>query len=409
MFLSNVHYNDIYSSSSFEGGICLKGAIRLRTDVKQPYWLVEWPEKGKVYKISRYLGEAEVMYRAHNDKKRDLGYQKACKLLALMQGDFERKIFRIDKYLGKQLTDTIPYLEQWLKDREPTLTPGGYEKYNIAVYKHLIPFFEKHPLMLHEIKYDTLIQLLNWIPGQGKNKKNVIDTLKTCLRYAWKAERIVSLPPFPEKDLYDITDNPPEWLPYDRFMNVINHIPDIHRPFFMWLYLHLRRPGEAMALLKTDYNPDADTFTIHRGVSAHKVIDRTKTGDVHEIPCHSEFKSYMAKMPKTFSPYFFTHPESNSDGQRYTGAYYRSIWNAACLAVGEKIDVYRGTKTSRASQLVNQGNLSLSDLQIAGDWSSFESVKSYARANMVKKRAIMETKIIPFPKLGEATGKNDKF
>ena len=50
----------------------------------------------------------------------------------------------------------------------------------------------------------------------------------------------------------------------------------------------------------------------------------------------------------------------------------------------------------------------MSDLQIAGDWSSFESVKSYARANMIKKRSVMETKIIPFQKYGEATGKIDR-
>lgn len=59
-----------------------------------------------------------------------------------MQGDEERGIFRIEKYIGEHLTDIIPYLEQWLEDRHPNLTPGGYTKYRTAVRKYLIPFFK---------------------------------------------------------------------------------------------------------------------------------------------------------------------------------------------------------------------------------------------------------------------------
>jgi len=113
-------------------------------------------------------------------------------------------------------------------------------------------------------------------------------------------------------------------------------------------------------------------------------------------------------MPKTFSPYFFTHPESNSEGQRYTGSYYRSIWNAACIVAGEKIDVYRGTKTSRASQLINEVGVSMYDLQIAGDWSSLESVKSYAKAHIAKKKSVLESKVVPLRKYGNSTGTNSK-
>jgi integrase len=391
---------------SGEGGVCMKGSIILRTDVKVPYWIVHWSHQGKVYKISKYLGESDPMYQRHPDKTRDIGYKKAEKLRSQMQADVERGVFRIEKYIGEYQTDVIPYMEQWLEDRRPNLTPGGYIKYRTAVRNYLIPFFIDNPVMLHEIRYDTLHKLLNWIPGSGKHKKNVVDTLRCCLKFAWKSERILAVPPFPEIKLYDIRKGAPEWLPKDRFMNVLKHIPKEHQPFFMWLYLHLRRPGEAMALRKEDYDPNQDVFLIRRGVSNGQVVDRTKTGDIHTIPCHSAFKTYMASMPTSFGPYFFTCSESKSDGKRYTGKLYRKYWKEACAKAGEDIDVYRGTKTSRASQMVNEEGVNMSDLQIAGDWASISSVASYARANVARKREILEGKVIPFT--GKIRGKGSE-
>ena len=73
----------------------------------------------------------------------------------------------------------------------------------------------------------------------------------------------------------------------------------------------------------------------------------------------------------------------------------RKYWAAACEKAGEDIDVYRGTKTSRASQMVNEEGMNIHDLQIAGDWASFESVKSYAKANIAKKRSLLDRKVVP--------------
>ena len=42
--------------------------------------------------------------------------------------------------------------------------------------------------------------------------------------------------------------------------------------------------------------------------------------------------------------------------------------------------------------------MSLHDVQIAGDWASFESMMSYAHANIAKKRAVLERKMVPLEK-----------
>jgi integrase len=398
-----------------EGVLCVKGSICLETRVNNPYWYVSWPHGGKRYKISRYPGESQVLYQRHKDERKDIGHKTVQKLLSLIQGDWERHLrgevlFRIEKYTGEVLTDIVPYLEKWLEDRRPNLTPGGFIKYRTAVSNYLIPFFrDECPIMLHEVQYDTLVRLMNWVQGSGKHKKNIVDVMRCCMRYAWKSRRILALPPFPEKKLYNLKDKPPIWLPSDRHARVIDALPPEHRPIFMWLYLHLRRPGEACALKKEDYDRNRDVFTIRRGISNGYVVERTKTGDIHEIPCVSGFHDYMALRPISFGPYFFTCAESKSEGKRYTGKLLRKYWSEACKKAGEDIDVYRGTKTSRASQMVNEEGMNIHDLQIAGDWASLESVKAYARANIAKKRSLLDRKVIEFTRHLHGTGTgNDK-
>lgn len=44
--------------------------------------------------------------------------------------------------------------------------------------------------------------------------------------------------------------------------------------------------------------------------------------------------------------------------------------------------------------MLNELGLSLTDIQTAGDWSSLESVKAYARASVARKKEILEKKVI---------------
>jgi hypothetical protein len=128
------------------------------------------------------------------------------------------------------------------------------------------------------------------------------------------------------------------------------------------------------------------------------VVDRTKTGDIHTIPCHEDFKPYMKIKYNQFSPYFFNCAESKrlkDKSNRYTDKIYGRIWREACEKAGETIRPYHGTKTTRASQMYNEEGMSRSDLQVAGDWARYESTEPYAEASLAKKREIIQRKFIP--------------
>ena len=78
--------------------------------------------------------------------------------------------FRIEKYTGRGWTDVVEFYEQWLREVvEPTRKPATVKGYRSYLANWVRPFFESHPVMLHEIQLDTICSLLNSIDlsGQG--------------------------------------------------------------------------------------------------------------------------------------------------------------------------------------------------------------------------------------------------
>jgi len=365
-----------------------KGSIGYRKDTGVYY--VRWydPESKKTVKIYKYRG-------LHLYSR-----EMAQKLLNVMQGDWEQGTFKLDKYRIDQYTDVVAYLWEWWGTIKGTLAPATAKDYSNSIRNHLAPFFRDHPVQLGEIQYDTLLRLLQSIERGPKGRLNVMYCLRRCLSFAYKSRRISEVPPFPEKGLYGVKQPVIEWLPYDRQMKIIEAIPLEHRPIFLWLKFHLRRPGEGMALHLVDYDSENDTFIIRRGISARRYVDYTKTKAVHEIPCHSDFRPLIPALKRQAlelgrSPYLFTCRTSRNRGKRYSSSIMGRLWKRACKATGESISLYAGLKHSSCSQLVNEMGLSLSELQTVTDHARAESVQRYARVEIARKRELLERKVVP--------------
>jgi len=157
----------------------------------------------------------------------------------------------------------------------------------------------------------------------------------------------------------------------------------------------MRRPSEAMALHRADYLRDQDAFLIRRNFSAKQLVDHTKTKRQHLIPCHSEFKKIMKKMPVYMeSPFFFVNPHGKLKGKHYSHCSMRVIWINACQKVGEDIDMYSGLKHSSCSQYINEKGYSIDEVQMMTDHARRESVKRYASVQLEAKRRLLEGKYI---------------
>lgn len=363
----------------------MKGKVKYDTRMKR--WYVSWyhaPEK-RTRKFWFYKGEP-------CDSKR-----LAEKLLSSMQDATEKGIFCLEMFTQRE-TDVVPYLRNWLEAIKTTISPGTYKDYQNSIEKHLVPFFETKDINLSEIQYDVLMELLASIKREGKGKLNVMYALRACLDYAWRSHRIHYVPAFPKKRDYQIAETPIRWLSSEDQARIIRAIPIEHQPIFWWLKYHLRRPGEAMALRKEDF--DGQVFTVRRGVSAKVLTDRTKTGEVHLVPVVTEFLSFIKletdkqRLAGIISPFMFVYPGGKMEGKRYTHGTLNAIWHQACQKVGIDIDLYSGLKHSTASQMINEDGYSIHDVQTAGDWARLESVKKYAKTETGRVKQLLERKTV---------------
>ena len=368
----------------------MKGSIQFQKDRQR--WCVSWYYAGRHWTLTRYKGM--LMPKIHPDKKKDEGHKMAEKLLAMIQGDYENYLsgygsFRMEKYAQGGWTDVIEYFQEWLETKKRK-KPATYKGYNSYFKCWIKPFFEKNPVMLHEIKLDTLDKMLDFIELSGKGKHNVMMCFHTFMDYAWRSERIPEMPPFPKREDYNIVEPTIKWISEERQMKIINAIPEIHRPIFLWLKYHLRRPSEACAIKWEDYDSINSTFIIRRSISARQLVESTKTAVEHIIPCHSAFETHMKHLRTSLGEFIFTNPRARRPGKRYANESLNNIWNMACGKGGENIDLYPGLKHSSCSQYVNEKGLSISELQIITDHARLDSVRKYAKVEVSRKRALME-------------------
>ena len=348
-------------------------------------WAVSWPRDGQrgSHIIRRYKGEPMESERL------------ARKCLSLIQSRWEEAQqglcqFRIEEFTQKGWTDVIQYYEQWMHDViEPKRKPATIKGYWSYFNNWIKPFFQTHKIMLHEIKLDTLTALLNSIKLTGKGKMNVMMALRSMMDYAHRSERIMAIPPFPKRADYNIVEPTIKWLSEDRQMAIINAIPDEHRPIFLWLKYHYRRPAEACALQWRDYDEINKVFIIRRSISARRIVESTKTGVDHTIPCHPEFEGIIRKMRVGGAGFIFTNPLSRRDSKRYTNESLNIIWKAACKSVGDTIDLYSGLKHSSCSQCVNEKGMSIYDVQALTQHKRLDSVRCYAKTDLARVRELM--------------------
>jgi len=363
----------------------MKGSIHQKGDK----WFVAWYHDKRQYKIYRYKGEFIYSRKV------------AEKLRSLMQSDSENGTFRIEKYIGERFSDVCEYLDEWLKSIRPNVSPGTFNTYGPIVKCRLKPFFMKHQIYLHDIQYDTLMRLLSSLTDCSPvYKTTILKVMHACLSSAWKSGRIKSMPAFPEKKYFQLMDQPIEWIPTDRQMAVIDAMPPEHQPIFLFLKYHLRRPAEACALHWSDYDHESGCFIIRHNISGRQLVERTKTGISHVIPCHDAFRPVIEAMRRSqIGKFVFTHRKSQIDGKAYNVKYLEMLWGKACLQTGETISLYRGLKHSSCSQYVNELGLSLPELQAVTGHASMDAVKKYANVELARKRELMHTvRVIPMTK-----------
>lgn len=388
----------------------MKGRVQLHSSGR--YWLIDWWHDGKSFKFyNDFQHGMEKFWVMNPDPSKCIGYIRAERCLITIRNDWEahlqkERVFDIQKYRQARYTDVIPYMWEWIGNEEG-LTPGGKARYESAIRAWLEPFFTEHPYQLHEIQFDTFKKIISYIKEKNrapKTAKNTCDTLVACLKYAKKSKRITALPDCPRKKDYGIKKQPILWITDEEQVKIINAIPREHQPIFWFLKYHWRRKGEACALLRTDYDKRVDSFVIHRGISNRQIVEYTKTGDIHTIPCMSKFQPFLKeRLHDLRSPFMFTCQSSRMEGNRYSYEILDKLWDDARVAAGikVKIGIHDGLRKSNASYALNVLKMNKYDVQAMGDWADIRSVENYAEYELERRRGLME-------EMGEVIPLHDK-
>ena len=370
---------------TIQGGVCMKGSITYEKHCKA--YCVWWylPQKRRSVPIRHYYGI----------KLYDIELAK--KLLALIQGTYEKSqrgecVFRIENFEKGASIDVIELFESWLKTKGK-LKPGGLAAYKSHFKSWIRPFFESHQIALHEITHDVLQKLKRHVEAGAKSPKttkNVMDTMRTFMTYAWRNGSIIAVPPFPIKSEYGIGMKEIPTIPRETQFEIINLITEEHRPIFYFLALHPgRRPGEAMALFKEDYNKFKSAFMIKRTISDRELVEFPKNYRYHEAVCHESFEPFVDQLLETEGPFLFRNESSKLPGKRYSDTVLNKLWNDACEKKEVIISLYNGTKHSTLDYYYNDLEISLTDLMDLTGHQNLSCIKQYARMKIRRQKSLL--------------------
>ena len=265
---------------------------------------------------------------------------------------------------------TSHYALEWLEII--SVSKKTYTDYKTSVTKFIIPFLGDKDI--RSIRHGDLVKFYRWIDRSDKGKYNVMSTLRTMLRYAWRNEDIQSVPPFPTLS-FELPEI--DYLEFDQQEKVLVEIPDRDRPIFYFMQEYGVRPGEARGLCK-DCIADGQ-IVIRRAFSENKLKESTKTRTVRSYQITPFFQSVLDDIPRQLSQFVFVR----GDGKPYTSKNLNKLWREACTKVGIKIKMYNAFRHSLGCQLLDQGeDLDLVRQQLGHTKS--EMTRRYAKRSVTK-------------------------
>lgn len=178
-----------------------------------------------------------------------------------------------------------------------------------------------------------------------------------------------------------------KWLTKEQQLQILQHIPERHKPIFVYLFNTGCRPGEARGLLWSDIDFEKGTIIIQHSFSENVHRKMTKGKKSRIIPMANEVSELLCKHPRTLRNNFVFNTYY---GKPYGLNRLRKIWTEACKAAGiEGVTCYGGTRHSFASQAVNK-NVSLA---IIGEWlghSDKVTTDKYAHVNLDGMKTVFE-------------------
>ena len=336
---NHTRYNTL-TDNNIVGVFSMSLSGKLRYDNQRDCWMVDINWQGKRYRLYKYLGHVSC-------KTEDIG----SRLLADIRSDIDKGIFNPKRYKNKSPLHLKQYVPMWLESEKLSWSNATYHDYKNSLYNHILPIIGDK--FLPDITYDDIKYLQNNIKRKPKGRKNVLDCLKRLLKTARRAGHISQLPEWIEyKGKNKVVQPPIRYISSTDQLRVVGHIPNEHKPIFLFMMLTGCRPSEARALKKHNIYEDEEYISFEFAFGRGEELKSVKQVTVEPIPITNEIYEVLGMVERNLSPFVFPNP---STGRPYTKNINR-IWNKACDDAGvRRIKLYQATRHSFACKYLNAG------------------------------------------------------
>lgn len=312
-------------------------------------------------------------------------YQIALETLQHIHYEIRNHIFEPSKYVASDVKRYLfqNLIEKWLSAKSDLISIFKYRQVN----KNYFNFFNNtdirdirasHVYEFHQQLSDKLSE---------KTKKNIMDTLRAFLNWAYRLEYIEKAPMFP---IIKVDIRVPKWIGENEQGEILSALPENDRFIYLFLMLHGCRPSEARALKVRDLNFEHGSIIFRRaftGSIGNTLVEHTKTHRQRVIPINPEIETILKELCKDKLPEAFVFTDSKT-GQPYPSRTLIKRWQAACDKAGKKIGLYEGSKHSFASQRVSKGKSIYLISKVLGH-TNIRTTERYAFADIEGMRKVM--------------------
>lgn len=350
------------------------------------------------FRVRRYLpgpfGEKgkTVEIRYDSNGKRLTSIQAAHSTMEYIDGLVSNNKFDPSEFMIKEANNMLifenfinkkylPYYENRLLKDE--LSPNTLVSKKQLINNYLMPFLKKKNL--RQIGSSVINELMTESKASKTYMRHIIEELKAIMNHARKLEMVDVVPVFPKFKKSKLKDSE-LFLTWKEQLEVIDHIDDEqYKVMIQLLCFTGMRPCEVRSLRWSDWDFKTSTLWIRRHTTLRSIerSGRKSTEDFHTIPITPEMVGFIERLARPI----------NQDEPMFKGKVNTLVsehclsraWSKAIkLTKINYVDLYRGSKSSRLSQMLRAGFTEGSISQLAG--ISPEMVKRYAQHNDESKR-----------------------
>jgi len=240
---------------------------------------------------------------------------------------------------------------------------------------------------VRDIRSFHIQQFYEQLP-EGKSLKylsNIMKALENFFNILLRYDLIPKKPSFP---VITLDRKTPRWVDYEIQLNLLEAIPEVHRPIFKFLAFQGIRPSEARALKVKDINLKQNTLTVARTYSDREIRERVKGKVVKPRLINPAVVPLLVELcrDKTPEAFVFTSPRTQ---KTYSENVLRRIWDDARKTVGIDITLYEATRHSLASIAASNG-ASITAIKDVLGHTDIRTTLKYAHNDLESQRVVFQ-------------------